>query len=108
MTGVFTVSYTHLQIMPNRIAIKMIMDFSNFRFFSNWKIPTVTIMAPRMANFAAQPLSLGNTVNPDKIRKHPNADKMYPVSFFICICLSSVAYCAASVSYTHLDVYKRQ
>lgn len=55
--------------MPNRIAIKIIIDFTNLLFLSNWKIPMVTIMAPKMANFAAQPLSLGNTVNPDKIRK---------------------------------------
>ena len=87
--------------MPNRIAIKIIIDFTNLLFLSNWKIPMVTIMA----NFAAQSFSLGNTVNPDKIRKHPNADRIYPVSFFICICLSSVAYCAAFIKVSFISTF---
>ena len=74
------------------------MLFSNNGFMG---IP----LAPKMANFAAQPLSLGNTVNPDKIRKHPNADRIYPVSFFICICLSSVAYCAAFIKVSFISTF---
>ena len=91
--------------MPNRIAKKITMAFSNLRFLSNWKIPMVTIIAPKIANFAAQPLSLGNTVNPDKIRKHPKADRIYPVSFFICMCLSSVAYCAAFIKVSFISTF---